>query len=78
MRAAGRPVVRALLDPPLLQSMGFDPAPKWLQGLVKTSLRMRATLLRRLPLRRNPRLLTKINRPTYPEGHRIEELGTFR
>lgn len=75
---AGRPVVRALLDPPLLKSMGFEPAPKWLQRLVMASMRIRARLLRRLPLRRKPRLLTKAKRPTYPEGYRIEELGTFR
>ena len=75
---AGRPVIRALLDPPLLASMGFAPAPHWLQGLVMAALRMRARLLRRLPLRRTPRLLTQVNRPTYPDGYRIEELGTFR
>ena len=75
---AGRPVVRAFLDPRLLESMGFAPAPPWLQGLVMTALRARARLLRRLPLRRKPRLLTEANRPTYPEGYRIEELGTFR
>ena len=75
---AGRPVIRALLDPPLLDSMGFAPAQKWLKGLVMRSLRLRARLLQRLPLRRKPRLLTKVSRPTYPEGYRIEELGTFR
>lgn len=75
---AGRPVIRSLLDPPLLASMGFAPAPTWLQGLVMSALRMRARLLRRLPLRSKPRLLTKVSRPTYPNGYRIEELGTFR
>lgn len=73
----GRPGVRALLDPPLLDSMGFKPAPRWLQHFVRFALRMRARVLRGLPKRSHPRLLTQIPRPTYPEGYRIEELGTF-
>lgn len=75
---AGRPVVRALLDPPLLRSMGLHPVPGWFRWLTMGVLRARAAILRVLPLRRKPRLLTQIPRPTYPEGHRIEELGTFR
>ncbi len=75
---AGRPAVRAFLDQPLLQSMGFRPAPGWLRQLLMAALRARAAVLRRLPPRRRPRLLTQVSRPTYPEGYRIEELGTFR
>jgi hypothetical protein len=74
---AGRPAIRALLDPPLLDSMGLRPVPVWFARLTVGALRMRAAVLRVLPLRRKPRLLTQIPRPTYPEGHRIEELGTF-
>ena len=75
---AGRPAVRAFLDRPLLESMGFRPAPGWLRRLILAALQTRASALRRLPLRRDPRLLTQLPRPTYPEGYRIEELGTFR
>jgi len=75
---AGRPVVRAFLDRPLLDAMGFKPAPGWLQRFLRVALKGRARLLRRLPPRRHPRLLTQIPRPTYPEGYRIDELGTFR
>jgi hypothetical protein len=74
---AGKPAIRALLDPPLLDSMGLRPVPVWFSRLTVGALRTRAVVLRRLPLRRKPRLLTQIPRPTYPEGHRIEELGTF-
>lgn len=74
---AGRPAVRALLDPPLLDSMGFRPVPAWFSRLTLGALRTRAAVLRWLPLRRKPRLLTQLPRPTYPEGHRISELGTF-
>lgn len=74
---AGRPAIRALLDPPLLDSMGLQPVPVWFSRFTVGALRLRATALRLLPLRRKPRLLTQIPRPTYPEGYRIEELGTF-
>jgi hypothetical protein len=75
---AGRPVVRAFMDPPLLVAMGFAPAPEWTRSLLAAALRLRARVLRRLPPRRRPRLLTRVRRPTYPDGYRIEELGTFR
>lgn len=75
---AGRPVVAAIMDPPLVAAMGFVPAPRWLRSLVPSVMRLRARVLRRLPPRDVPRLLTQVRRPTYPEGHRVEELGTFR
>lgn len=74
---AGRPVVRAFMDPRLLDAMGFAPAPGWLRTSLLAALAARARLLRILPARRRPRFLTKVRRPTYPEGYRIEDLGTF-
>ncbi|TFL18462.1 oxygenase MpaB family protein [Jannaschia formosa] len=74
----GRPMVHAFLDPPLRESMGFPPSPIWLGRVLRAALRLRARLLRGLPLRRRPRLLTQIPRPTYPGGYEIERLGTFR
>lgn len=75
---AGRPAVHAFLDRPLLEAMGFRPAPGWLRRMMMALLRVRARVLRLLPPRRTPRYLTQVPRPTYPEGYRIEELGTFR
>ncbi|MBW4709184.1 DUF2236 domain-containing protein [Roseobacter sp. YSTF-M11] len=75
---AGRPAVRALLDPALLDAMGLRPVPRWFSRVTVAALRMRAGILRLLPPRRKPRLLTQRPRPTYPEGYRIEDLGTFR
>lgn len=75
---AGRPAVRAFLDPPLLTAMGFRAAPVWVRGVLMATLRLRARVLRVLPPRRTPRRLTQIPRPTYPKGYRIDELGTFR
>lgn len=75
---AGRPVVRAFMDPPLLVGIGFAPAPNRMRSLVTAAMTLRARILRRLPPRRSPRFLTQVPRATYPEGYRIEELGTFR
>ena len=74
----GRPAVHAFLDAPLRVAMGFPPAPAWLARALPAALRLRAVLLRRLPTRRRPRNLTKLPRPTYPDGYLIERLGTFR
>jgi hypothetical protein len=72
-----RPGAYALMDAPLLAAMGFPPAPRWLQQAAPAALRLRARLLRILPKRRRPHLLTRVRRPTYPKGYKIEELGVF-
>jgi len=73
-----RPAVHALCDPPLRHAMGFPDPPQWLETFLTKGLRTRAALLRILPARRRPRLITKRHRPTYPKGYRISDLGTFR
>lgn len=74
----GRPAVHALCDPPLRSAMGFAKPPHWLEDLLLTALAVRARILRLLPSRRRPRLITKRRRPTYPTGYRITDLGTFK
>lgn len=73
----GRPLVYAFLDTTLRDSMGFPSAPSWLPRLLTMALGLRVGVLRLLPPRRKPRRLTQVLRPTYPEGYRINELGTF-
>ncbi|SLN46522.1 oxygenase MpaB family protein [Roseisalinus antarcticus] len=73
----GRPVVHALCDRPLRDAMGFADPPRWLERLAVAGLRGRARVLRWLPARRRPRLITTKRRATYPQGYRIEHLGTF-
>lgn len=73
-----RPAVHALCDKPLRTAMGFNQAPRWLEHLMTGALRVRATALRFLPARRRPRLISRRRRPTYPEGYRILDLGTFK
>ena len=74
---AGRPVAHAFMDTALLRAMGFPTPPIWLRRAVMVGMRLRRPMLRLLPPRHRPRLLTKVRRPTYPEGYRVEELGTF-
>ena len=74
----GRPVVHALCDAPLRKAMGFKRPPRWLERVAVASLRGKAQLQRMLPPRRRPRYITRRRRPTYPQGYRISELGTFK
>ncbi len=81
-----RPFVHALMDKPLLTAMGFAPAPGLLRSIVTGGLKARAFLIRTLvrrkllwyPARRNPVLITQRQRPTYPQGYQVQELGTFK
>jgi hypothetical protein len=72
-----RPIVHALCDAPLRQAMGFAAPARWLEHLVIAALKTRAKVLRFLPARRRPRLVSKRRRKTYPNGYRIDRLGTF-
>ena len=74
---AGRPVAHAFMDASLLRAMGFPTPPTWIQRTVMVAMRLRRTTLHLLPPRRRPHLLTEVRRPTYPEGYRVEVLGTF-
>jgi len=73
----GRPFVYALMDERLIKAFRFPEQSAGLQSFARQALRFRARLLRWFPERRKPRLGTQVKRPTYPEGYRIEELGTF-
>lgn len=75
--AFGRPAVAALMDEALRRAMGVANPPQWLQRAVPAALRLRARCLRTLPKRKRPRLITTQQRPTYPRGYCIRELGTF-
>lgn len=73
----GRPVAHAMMDEPLLHAMGFPQPPALLRRALPAVLKLRARVQRRLPDRRQPHLLTRVARPTYPDGYRISGLGTF-
>ncbi len=71
----GAPFVHALIDERLLGAVGMKPAPRWLQLIVRGSIKLRGWLAGILPPRRKPRLLTKSRNRTYPNGYVIAELG---
>lgn len=73
-----RPAVHALCDVPLRRAMGFANPPHLLEYTLVAALKIRAAVLRWLPARRKPRLITERRRPTYPSGYSIDQLGTFK
>jgi hypothetical protein len=72
-----RPLAIALMDQPLRRTMGFKDPPPFVEKLVWTCMKTRATLLRLIPETSTPILGTKKKRPTYPSGYKIQQLGTF-
>jgi hypothetical protein len=74
-----RPLVRlgvlSLLEDYLLDAFGYEHPPRWFRGLVELSLRIRARVIRLLPRRRRPRLITNERMRSYPGGYRLDELG---
>jgi uncharacterized protein (DUF2236 family) len=71
----GEPAIYALLDEPLLEAFGFPRPSPGLRRTVEGALRMRARLIRLLPERRRSYWRTTLERPTYPGGYRVEQLG---
>ena len=71
----GEPFIYAIMDDWLLAAVGFPKPVPWIRKFAEAALKMRARLLRFLPARRRPRLITQQKHPTYPNGYRIEQLG---
>ncbi len=74
----GRPFLYALMDEPLLRAFNYPKPSNFMRKITTGILKLRAKILRYFPERKEPLLGTKRNRPTYPEGYEIEELGTFK
>lgn len=72
-RLASR-VPLALLDEPLLKTLGFRPEPRWLRAAVHRVFRARAVLIRLLP-GRPERFPRKPKARTYPFGWTLDDLG---
>src|SRR5262249_53768969 len=71
----GRPLVHALLDPPLLDALGFPHPPPQLRRGVEAAVRARSRAVGVLPARRRPRYRTLERHRSYPHGYEIETLG---
>ncbi len=74
----GAPFVHAMIDDRLLAAVGLPNPPDWMHSLVQNMLRTRGRLLRLLPRRAIPRLLTQTKNRSYPNGYDIEQLGADR
>lgn len=73
-----RPVLLALLEPHLVEALGYAQPQPWLRRLVAALLVARARLSAWfVPPRRRPVVLAERPRASYPHGYRIAELGTF-
>jgi len=74
-----RPLVRramlAILDDALLEAFGYERPGKAARTLVDRALRTRAFVIRLLPRRRSPHLVTGEQMRSYPHGYRLSDLG---
>ncbi|PRY01600.1 oxygenase MpaB family protein [Allonocardiopsis opalescens] len=76
------PLVRtfflSLLDEPLTDAFGYRRPPRAARALSRAALRLRGRVVRLLPPRREPRLVSDSPMITsYPDGYRVAGLGTF-
>ncbi|MFJ5992212.1 oxygenase MpaB family protein [Lentzea sp. NPDC092896] len=76
-----RPVVAravvAMLDPVMVRAFGFTAPPSWVGAVGRRALRLRAFVVRQMPVRKGFKLTSTPNRtyPGYPSGYRPSDLG---
>lgn len=70
-----RHAIHAMMDDATRAAFGFPEAPAWVRRSVLRTMAMRAKLLRLLPKRGSPRLRTAMRRRSYPQPHRLDQLG---
>ncbi|MBE9135783.1 DUF2236 domain-containing protein [Nodosilinea sp. LEGE 07088] len=74
-----RPVVNwslpCLLDPPLLDALGWQPTPVAVQRTAAAALQARSRLLRRLPPRTSSEFFVDQPKRTYPNSYSLEDIG---
>jgi hypothetical protein len=71
--------VVAMLDPLMVRAFGFTAPPAWVSAAGRLALRVRALVVRRLPVRKALKLTNSRNRtyPGYPAGYRPSDLGAI-
>ncbi|WP_329787114.1 oxygenase MpaB family protein [Lentzea sp. DG1S-22] len=79
--SVARPVVSravvSMLDEHMVRAFGFTAPPAWVGAAGRLALRLRAAVVRRMPVRREVKLTSTRNRtyPGYPRGYRPSDLG---
>jgi hypothetical protein len=77
-RPAVRLLVLSLMGRDLALAFGYRPAPPYVERLCRALVRLRGRAVRWLPPRRRPFHAHQLSYlRTYPDGYRVEELGTF-
>lgn len=70
-----REAIYALIDEPLRQAFGYRKANPITRWVVPMGLQVLAQIVKRMPPRKTPYLLTRIPTPSHPNGYEIEQLG---
>lgn len=74
-RSLSNKAVPALLDLPMLQALGWQPAPTPLTTGIRKCLQLRSRLLRQLPPRQLPDFFADQAIRSYPHGYELEDIG---
>jgi hypothetical protein len=69
------PVMKCLLDTPMLKALGYTQPSPLLKYPVKKAMRLRAWFLRKITFKKYPSFVTTEDNRTYPDGYKIEHLG---
>lgn len=75
LQSPANTAVPALLDPLLLQALGWQPAPLLLTAVLRKCLQLRSRLLRQLPPRQLPDFFADQDIRSYPRGYELEDIG---
>ncbi|MBE9064207.1 oxygenase MpaB family protein [cf. Phormidesmis sp. LEGE 11477] len=75
MRSLADKAIPALLDPPLLKALDWQPAPTFLTASLKKCLHLRSRLLRQLPPRQLPDFFADQSIRSYPNEYQLEDIG---
>ena len=75
IRPLARQVVYALLDEPLRRAFAYPQPHPLVRLTVNGALRLAAKIIRLMPPRRQPLLLTRQAHRSYPDGYQLENLG---
>ncbi len=70
-----REVIYAMIDDPLRKAFGYPKAHAVLRWSVPMGLKLLAQIVKRMPPRKEPYLLTQMSTPSHPHGYEIEKLG---
>jgi hypothetical protein len=75
LRPIARQYIYAFMDDPMREAFGFPKPHKFFYKSLKVVTKIRSKIMRWLPPRRQPKLLTGPGNRTYPQGYTIPELG---